>query len=66
MELVPAASAESAEEKAEDDQDDPQPEAVEDEKENPDDDEDRAYSHYVSPLSLEIAPQGLLALDRLE
>ena len=35
------------------------------EQHDPDDDEDCADAH-VSPLSLEIAPQGLFSLDRLE
>jgi hypothetical protein len=66
VELVPAASAESAEEKAEDDQDDSEPEAPDDQDDDPDDDEDCAYAHYVSPLSLEVAPEGLLSFDCLE
>src|SRR5262245_57227188 len=63
---VPATAAEAAEEEAEDDQDDPD-DPVPDEAENdPEDDEDCSYTHYLSPLALEIAPQGLLAFDRLE
>ena len=63
---VPAASSEPTEEKAEDDQEDPEPERPEDQDEDPDDHEDCAYAHYVSPLSLEVAPEGLLSFDCLE
>ena len=64
--LVPAASAKATKEQAEDDQEDPPNDVSKDQKDDPDDHEDCAYAHYVSPLSLEVAPQGLLALDRLE
>ena len=63
---VPAAAAESAEEEAEDDQDDPDPPAPDEAEDDPEDDEDCSYAHKLSPLALEIAPQGLLAFDRLE
>ena len=63
---VPAASSEATEKEAQDDQDDSEPEAPEDQHDDPEDDEDCAYAHYVSPLSLEVAPEGLLSFDCLE
>jgi hypothetical protein len=63
---IPAASAEPAEEEAENDQDDPDDPAPDEAEDDPEDDENCSYAHQLSPLALEIAPQGLLAFDRLE